>query len=58
LAGTLSREKKRVALTVPAEKRAFWDEKTHVFVVQADRFDVMVGGASDDIRLTEQVQVK
>ena len=50
-------EKKTVTLQVPAEKLAFYDETVHKFVVEPGAFDVMVGGASDDIRLTDQVTV-
>jgi beta-glucosidase len=50
-------EKKTVTLEMPAEKLAFYDEKTHGFLVEPGAFDVMVGAASDDIRLRETVMV-
>jgi beta-glucosidase len=50
-------EKKTITLDVPAEKLAFYDETVHKFVVEPGAFDIMVGSASDDIRLTDQVQV-
>ncbi len=43
--------------TVPAEKLAFYDEKTHAFVVEPGQFDILVGSASDDIRASGQVEV-
>jgi beta-glucosidase len=50
-------ETKAVTFTLPAEKLAFWDEKTHGFVVEPGAFDVMMGASSADIRLKDQVEV-
>ncbi|HEY5499514.1 MAG TPA: glycoside hydrolase family 3 C-terminal domain-containing protein, partial [Bacteroidales bacterium] len=44
-------ESKTVTLTVPGEKLAFYDEKSHGFVVEPGRFEVMVGSSSEDVRL-------
>jgi len=44
-------ERKTVTLTVPGEKLAFYDEKSHGFVVEPGRFEVMVGSSSEDVRL-------
>lgn len=44
-------ETKTVSIIVPGEKLAFYDEKTHKFVVEPGTFDVLVGSSSDDIRL-------
>jgi len=49
--------KKTVKLEVPGEKLAFYDEKTHAFVVEPGAFDVMVGSSSEDIRAKDQFQV-
>jgi beta-glucosidase len=51
-------EKKTVTFTLPAGKLAFWDENTHGFLVEPGMFDIMVGAASDDIRVEDQVEVK
>ena len=50
-------EKKTITLTLAAEKLAFWDEKTHGFVVESGVFDVMIGASSADILLKDQVEV-
>jgi beta-glucosidase len=50
-------ETKTVTFTLPAEKLALWDEKTHGFVVEPGTFDVLVGASSSDIRLKKQVEV-
>ena len=50
-------EKKTVSLTLPAAKLAFFDEKVHQFVVEPGVYDIMIGSASDDIRLTDHVEV-
>ena len=50
-------EKKTITLQVPAQKLAFYDETVHKFVVEPGTFDIMIGSASDDIRLNDQIQV-
>lgn len=50
-------EKKTVSFPLAAEKLAFYDEKTHGFVVEPGAFDVLVGSSSDDIRLTGRFDV-
>ena len=48
---------KTVSITVPVEKLAFYDEKTHRFVVERGVFDIMVGSSSEDIRLQDKIEV-
>ncbi|MFD2864846.1 glycoside hydrolase family 3 C-terminal domain-containing protein [Mucilaginibacter antarcticus] len=48
---------KKVTLTIPGSKLAFYDEKIHDFRVEAEPVDVMVGSSSDDIRLKSQFKV-
>ena len=50
-------EKKTVTLTVPGEKLSFYDEKTHMFIVEPGTFDVLVGSSSEDIRLKGKFDV-
>ncbi len=50
-------ETKTVTFPLSAEKLAFWDEKTHGFIVEPGAFDVMVGASSSDIRLKDQINV-
>jgi beta-glucosidase len=50
-------ETKTVSITVPAEKLAFYDEKTHGFLVEPGVFKVFVGSSSEDIRLKTQLAV-
>jgi beta-glucosidase len=50
-------ETKTVTLPLPAAKLAYWDEKTHGFVVDPGAFDLWVGASSADIRLKGQLQV-
>jgi beta-glucosidase len=50
-------EKKTVTLAVPAGKLAYWDEKSHAFVVEPGNYDMLVGSSSEDIRLTGRVKV-
>ena len=52
------RETQTVTFNLPGEKLAFWDEKTHAFVVKPGVFDIMVGSSSEDIRVTDQVSVR
>ena len=51
-------EEKTVTFVLPGEKLAFWDVKTHQFVVEPGAFDLMVGASSEDIRLTDRVEVR
>lgn len=48
---------KKVTLTIPGSRLAFYDEKIHDFRVEAEAIDVMVGSSSDDIRLKSQFSV-
>jgi beta-glucosidase len=50
-------EKKTVSLALPVEKLAYWDEKTHGFVVNPGSFDILVGSSSADIRLKDQIAI-
>jgi beta-glucosidase len=51
-------QKKTIAFTLAGEKLAFWDVKTHGFVVEPGAFDVLVGSSSEDIRVQTRIQVK
>ena len=51
------RQRKTVTFTLPAEKLAYWDEKTARFVTKPGAFDVMVGSSSADIRVKSQIRV-
>jgi len=50
-------EKRTVTFTLPGEKLAFYEVKTHGFVVEPGTFDVWVGSSSDDIRARGQLEV-
>jgi beta-glucosidase len=50
-------EKRTVTFALPGEKLAFWDEKTHAFLVEPGVFDLMVGSSSGDIRLRQNLEV-
>ncbi len=52
-----SGELKTVSFTVPADKLAFYDEKTHQFVLEPGTFDVLIGSSSEDIRLKDKITV-
>jgi beta-glucosidase len=50
-------ESRKVEITFPAARLAFYDEAIHGFRVNPGAFEVMVGGASDDIRVRKQFTV-
>lgn len=50
-------ETKKVTLTVPGEKLAFYDENIHAFRVNPGPFEILVGAASDDIRAKADFEV-
>lgn len=47
-----------VTIKLKAEELKYWDEQQHAFVLEPGIITIMVGGASDDIRLQEKVEVK
>jgi beta-glucosidase len=53
-----------VTITIPVERLRYWDTSRKQYVVEAGKYELLIGGASDDIRLkapfeiTEQVAVK
>jgi beta-glucosidase len=51
-------EQRTVTFTVPGEQLAFYDEKTHGFVVEPGAFEFMVGSSSADIRLKSPIDVR
>jgi beta-glucosidase len=50
-------ETKAAAITVPAEKLAFYDENIHDFRVKPGPFEIMVGASSEDIRASATLEV-
>jgi beta-glucosidase len=40
-----------VALDIPPQRFRYWDVKQKKYVVEAGKYELLVGGASDDIRL-------
>ncbi len=50
-------ETKIISFSLPAEQLAFWDTDKRAFVLNPGSFDVMVGSASDDIRVKGTFQV-
>ena len=51
-------ERKTVKLSLPAERLGYWDQKSHSFVVEKDRVEIVVGGSSADERLKKVLEVK
>jgi len=50
-------EKRTVVFTLPGEKLAFYDVKSHGFVVDPGQFDLLVGSSSEDIRARGKFKV-
>lgn len=50
-------ERRRVTLSVPRRSLAYWDERTHGWIVEPGDVIVEVGASSEDIRLTRSVHV-
>ena len=51
-------ETKSVQIPVQMSDVAYWDVKTHAFVIEPGKYDVQVGASSADIRLNTTVEVK
>jgi len=50
-------EKRTITFTLPVEQLAFWDAGKNGYTINAGTFDVMIGSASDDIRVKGQFEV-
>ncbi|PWU06551.1 MAG: family 3 glycosyl hydrolase [Terriglobia bacterium] len=50
-------EKRTVTFSLPAEKLAFYDVKSHAFTTEPGKFEAMVGASSEDIRLKRDFEV-
>jgi len=50
-------ETKKVTISIPGSKLAFYDEKIHAFRVEPEMIDVLVGSSSEDIRLRSKFMV-
>jgi beta-glucosidase len=51
------KQTKTVTLTLSGDKLAFYDEKSHAFIVEPGAFDLYVGSSSEDIRLQTKLTV-
>jgi len=47
-----------VPISLKADDLAYWDEKQHTFVLEKGSLQLMVGAASDDIRLHGSIEVR
>jgi beta-glucosidase len=47
-----------VDLTLKADSLAYWDEKTSAFKVESEPIRLMIGSASNDIKLSKNIQVQ
>jgi beta-glucosidase len=47
-----------VALPLKGEDLGYWDEKRHGWVLERGQVQLMIGAASDDIRLTGKIEVR
>ena len=49
-----------IAVTIPlkAEDLTYWDENRHAFVLEKGSVNLMIGAASDDIRLKGKIKVQ
>jgi beta-glucosidase len=56
--GLQPNQTKTVEIPLKASTLAYWDEKTGGFKVEAESVDLLIGSASNDIRLTATVRVQ
>ena len=45
-------ESSRVTVEVPATRLRYWDTPNQQYVVEPGDYEILIGAASDDIRLT------
>jgi beta-glucosidase len=46
-----------VTVTFPAERLRYWDTSKKQYVVEAGKYELLIGGASDDIRLKVPLEI-
>jgi beta-glucosidase len=46
----------KVSIPLKAEDLAYWNESQHAFVLEKGNILLMIGAASDDIRLTGKIE--
>ncbi|HUZ06448.1 MAG TPA: glycoside hydrolase family 3 C-terminal domain-containing protein, partial [Candidatus Paceibacterota bacterium] len=44
-------ESEKVTVDVPAERLRYWDTETKQYVVEPGKYEILIGAASDDLRL-------
>jgi beta-glucosidase len=49
---------KSVSFSLPASSLAYWNTASHAFEVEHDKVELLVGAASDDIRLRDTITVE
>jgi beta-glucosidase len=49
---------KRVSLSLPAQRLAYWNSEQHRFVVEPGRIEIMIGSSSAHIRFSKVVEVR
>lgn len=52
-----AREEKKVTLSVPASRLAYWDANADRWTVEKDQIEIIVGGSSTDARLRKTIRV-
>ena len=50
-------ESKTITLEIPAERFRFWDTTQKKYTVEPGKYELLVGGASDDIRLRASIKI-
>jgi len=50
-------ESGKVALTVPAQRLRYWDTQKKQYVVETGDYELLIGAASDDIRIQLPLKV-
>jgi beta-glucosidase len=50
-------ESKQVSLDIPLERLRYWDVNTKQYIVEPGEYELLIGAASDDIRLRVPLNV-
>ena len=51
-------ETKRITIALDPDELKYWNEDNHAFVLEKGQVELMIGAASNDIRLTGNLDVK
>ncbi|MEI9960389.1 MAG: fibronectin type III-like domain-contianing protein [Limisphaerales bacterium] len=50
-------ESKQISVEIPVERFRYWDETQKQYIVEPGKYELLIGAASDDIRLRVPLRI-